>query len=306
VSGPILHIGCAKAASTFLQDIVFPKLKTYRYVPLAKPVADWKDDVAYTVGEDPAAQAVRQRSRLEAIAGAPLGSNIVVSYEGLSIAHALDGRTMAEKLRAVFGEDLTVLIILREQRAWLRSMFLQTIKQGDFRLEKGLTGFLRSDYWDTPPASLYAPLTRIDYAALVSSYVETFGRERTKVFLYEEFTRDPRKFASDLKAALSLSDEDIDLADFQTEKRVNQTQTVGGERALRIAEKVLGSRYRARTLWSKVPGFIRRPIATRSGGPIQIPDEAEALAIAEPIIRDVNRRLAADHGLPVADYGYLL
>jgi hypothetical protein len=130
VARPIVHIGMAKAASTFLQIEVFPNAKGLRNlgkhrVPdelrvagaalTRRTSADWNLSKFRVPFEKALAEAASD------------GLRPVLSDEDLSVYKFLDPEMMARRLRDILG-TYDVLFLIREPVSWVRSHYL-------FRLE---------------------------------------------------------------------------------------------------------------------------------------------------------------------------
>lgn len=140
---PLVHIGMAKAASTFMQLEIFPNLSSIYNLgkhnvstdltsagrALTRRISlDWNEEKFGTPFQTAIQAAKKQQLRA------------LYSEEDLSVFKFLDPETMARRVRSIFGE-YDVLLIIREPQSWVRSQYL-------FRLqtlnEVATLGF---DYW---------------------------------------------------------------------------------------------------------------------------------------------------------------
>lgn len=129
---PLVHIGMAKAASTFLQLEVFPNVKGLLNLGKHHVFDDLRN----------AGNALTRRTSADwnlamfrepfdaALAKASAeGLRPVLSNEDFSVYKFLDPEMMALRLRQILG-PYDVLLIIREPVSWLRSHYLSPILVG--------------------------------------------------------------------------------------------------------------------------------------------------------------------------------
>lgn len=187
----LLHVGFHKTGSTWLQNHLFadPRRFAMPATPRHRLVEDLvvPDPLAF----DPAGAAAAYAAPLADAHAA--GLTLVLSHERLSGYPSSGGRdrvTIAERLAAAFPQA-RVLIVIREQRALIGSMYRQHITDGGV---ESLGRFL-----DTPEPSLCRkPSFTTDFYAfdrLVALYHRLFGEDRVLVLPVEHLARDPQGFA---------------------------------------------------------------------------------------------------------------
>lgn len=211
-----------------------------------------------------------------------------------------------DRLKSVFPRAQIVLLI-RNQVDFVESAYREYVKAG------GTYPMRRYLHHPCFPAQRKHPLFNfdyLDYRWLVDHYVENFSKERVKVFLYEQFQRDPLdflgKFGGDLGLnidldCLSMAKANVGygsfvlafarfLNAFTRKDTLHKHYLVHIPRFYEKSRKVLN----AMATWeSRARRDARKPLLS--------PGERARI---EDRFRDSNRRLAADSDLPLSEYGY--
>ncbi|WP_158266608.1 sulfotransferase [Allosphingosinicella deserti] len=192
----LLHIGYHKTASTWLQSNLFDDPRqgfttetgSPRHALVERLVVP--DPLFYDPAE--AAAGYRRAIRL----AADKGCTLVLSHERLSGYPSSGGRDrqlLAERLAGTFP-GAHVLIVIREQKAVIRSMYSQHVTDGGV---ESITRFL-----STPePALCRKPTFNLGYYCydrLIALYHRLFGQERVLVLPYELLARDPHAFSASI------------------------------------------------------------------------------------------------------------
>ncbi len=194
----LIHIGLHKTGSTWLQQAIFNDpargFTTETGAPRHELVHDFvlPDPLAY----DP--QEARQLYLPYVDAAAATGQTLVLSHERLSgypSSGGYDRALIAERLHASFPEA-KILIVLREQRALIRSMYSQHITDGGngtldqflYRPERGLG---RRPWFNF---DMYA------FDRLIELYRRLFGTDRVMVLTYEHLNTDSQGFVDAISA----------------------------------------------------------------------------------------------------------
>ncbi len=203
---PLVHIGMAKAASSFLQHEVFSKLDSVNY--LGKHHVN--DDLKF------AGRALVRRISLnwdegewkkafiEKMHSGAIESKPVYSEEDLSVFKFLDPEVCARRLRSILGV-YNVLLVVRHPLTWLASQYL-------FRLSNlEQTAVLGFDEWFEYHMSvpvIGSDVAELRFARLASIYREISGGE---VFIvpYELLKHDKHKLAELLGNALECGADEV-------------------------------------------------------------------------------------------------
>jgi hypothetical protein len=189
----LLHIGYHKTGSTFLQrqvfdagDLGFVRLSGERRLINQHLIAtnSFHEVPAEIVGQ----------IRDEAAAAASAGRILVVSHERLSGYPALggyDSRLIADRLHGMVP-GARVLIVIREQKSFIRSMYSQYVTDGG---DQSLSRFLNppEPHLNRVPGWDFAFLA---YHRLIGYYRDLFGAERVVVLPFELLTREPQRFVA--------------------------------------------------------------------------------------------------------------
>lgn len=204
-SRPFVHIGLAKAASTFLQQEVFPAIEGVRYLgkhhvekPLARAGAAlvrqtslrWRDE-KFAPAFHEALDDARARKLLP-----------VYSEEDLSVFKFMDPETACLRLRRIIGPFDTLLII-RHPMTWLRSHYLFRLST----LERdAVFGFDRWFERHIARPGIGNDVDEIHFADLASVYRGHCDGEM-HILPYELLKLDPARFARALAKMTGLDEE---------------------------------------------------------------------------------------------------
>ncbi|MGF1639837.1 MAG: sulfotransferase [Rhodospirillales bacterium] len=189
----LLHIGYHKTGSSFLQRTLFTA-GDLGFVSVERSLIDRQLIVPGGFHEVPAE--VARRFRDEAAAAAAGGRILVVSHERLSgypVAGGVDSRLIADRLHGLFPRA-RVLVVIREQKSFIRSMYSQYITDGG---DQSLSRLLN------PPQPDVKRLPGWDfeflaYHRLIHYYRDRFGPDRVLVLPFERLCRDPHRFVADI------------------------------------------------------------------------------------------------------------
>jgi len=188
---PLLHIGFHKTGTSLLQTHLFqpefgfkPLKDDRRRIHSAFILPDALGDPDAALIADIRAEAAVAKARTQAF---------VVSHERLSgypASRGFDQGIIAERLHATFPEG-RVLIFIREQKAMLYSMYLQSISGG------GTLGPARF-FSPREQTLLRKPSFRLGfwhYDRVISKYQVLFGNENVLVLPFEELRNDANAIA---------------------------------------------------------------------------------------------------------------
>lgn len=206
---PLVHIGLAKAASTFLQFELFPNLDMISNLgkhPINKPA--WPAISALT--RQPSFVWRNRFSEYENAMRSAVTESYdaerrpVLSEEDLSVYKFLDPETMARRLRQLFG-DYDVLLVTRDPVTWLQSQYL-------FRLQTlnsvAVFGF---DEWLDKHFSaqrIGSDIAEIWFANLAETYSSVCGGA-LKIIPYELLKKDKDQFAALVAQSIGISTTEV-------------------------------------------------------------------------------------------------
>jgi len=188
----LLHIGYHKTATSWLQRHLFRHPESpMRALGKSRPEAPSREIVRIRPLEfdpptvratfEPALRRIRDRGLL------PVVSNERLS--GHPSSGGYDSKEIADRLAAVFPEG-KVLIVIREQRSVIQSVYKQYVLAG------GPSPFGRfvdapADPADRVPAFDFR---FYEYHHLIRHYQDRFGGGSVRVLAYEAFVQDPAEF----------------------------------------------------------------------------------------------------------------
>ena len=191
----IFHVGYQKCASTYLQEVIFPKLKTWNYL------RDQGEGMAFL--KNPYYKLPNEMSYLK-------NERSVISHEEITgpiyPCFISDSRYMEREyglsntLRVIkdFGY---ILVVIRRQDDWLESVFKASpVFSGDPKnvfLDYPIKYSKKSPYLLSRRYGNYL-VESIDYYKLFIRISSQIDRERIKILLYEDLVHDPMCFFTQL------------------------------------------------------------------------------------------------------------
>lgn len=309
---PLIHIGLHKTATTSLQHLLFGPHEALCALglPNSRPDRDLRalrdglfslSDAEWAEGLEAAQALVSAKAgtlqpvfseenlstgelRDPPIVKPPLGE--ATDYPYVAGGQTVTRRQLATRLAELFP-GAQVLIVLREQSAYLTSYFLQLQKTG--RLN-GRFGAWLTGQEGLPQDQSFLPM--LDYDAGITIWEEVLGPRNVHVVCYETLRQDPAAFAAALAPLMAAPEADIltALTTKQQNPRVSKLDIL-----LRPLRRV------------PVLGAALRPVA-RLIRPY-LPAQSEALTDAQrgrlvQAVAASNARLAARRNLPLAELGY--
>ena len=187
----LIHIGYHKTATKFLQQELFDQREAgfRRCVDGRKMV---NEDIVATNSFHTVSDAIRDSIQAQAEAAAADGLALVLSHERLSGypgSGGYDSKLNADRLVACFP-GAKILVVIREQRSFIRSMYSQYITDGG---DQGIEDFLyppephlrRVPGWD---------FLFLEYDRLIAHYQSLFGVSRVLALPYEFLRQDGDDF----------------------------------------------------------------------------------------------------------------
>lgn len=191
------HIGFPKAGSTTLQQQVFPFLKNSEY---KGPNADKGEGVSdfYTEmfkRDTLHFDAETVVSNLDKITDNSDGS-FFFSYEAAigTVYSYPDVKVKAQRLHQIFGDDLKIILIIREQTAILKSQYRDhPFDPKDIRSGKPVS--FEKWYELTNKMRYFRFTDLLFYDRLINIYDDLFGRENVLVLPLELMVQNPESYA---------------------------------------------------------------------------------------------------------------
>tara|TARA_B100001971_G_scaffold91989_1_gene84807 strand:- start:133 stop:1017 length:885 start_codon:yes stop_codon:yes gene_type:complete len=289
---PIFHIGLPKCASTYLQEVVFPKIKTWNYIRNA-------DEKMAFLG-NPYYKLPKEMSYLK-------NERNLISHEeiaepiypcSISDSHYMEREYGLSNTLRVIRDSGFVLVVIRRQDDWLNSI----IKAHPVYNGKHNNVFLDYPRIYSKKRPYFIPqrygnflVESIDHYKLFIRISSLIGRERIKILLYEDLVHDPMLFFTQLS---EIFEEDLlHLVSLKNEKR-NVSK-------IKVEQIPFCLRHGIRNRFGHIAGvkfivelmnrlfFLRRPKYDKKS-------RSNFLAI----FKEHNRRLADEFNLDSGKYGY--
>ena len=192
---PIFHIGYPKCASTFLQEVIFPRLKTWNYIRdqdeymafFRNPYYKLQNEMSYLKNE-------RNVISHEVITG-PIYPCII------SDSHYMEREYGLSNTLRVIKDSGYILVVIRRQDDWLESILKSSpVFSGDPKnvfLDYPIKYSKKSPYLLSRRYGNFL-VESIDYYKLFIRISSQIGRERIKILLYEDLVHDPMFFFTQL------------------------------------------------------------------------------------------------------------
>ncbi|MEY3023746.1 MAG: hypothetical protein RJA16_572 [Planctomycetota bacterium] len=195
----LLHLGLHRTGSTWLQQRVFDG-RDGRPTPMVPDRAESARRIVLAREEDFDADELRRwlAERVESVrraGGVPVLSN--ERFSGNPHSGWFDAQRTFDRLAEVLPEA-KVLLVLREQRDLVRSLWLQYVRIGG---PASLRDYLRAPDAGDHRAPCFDP-SFLRFDRLVESLDRRFGREQVLAIPYDRLRQDPRDFLARIGAFL--------------------------------------------------------------------------------------------------------
>jgi hypothetical protein len=302
----IVHVGLAKAASTYLQDTVFPRLAGVA-LPFGDPegarllgAIALQDQLQF----DEARVAEEVRRRLGAIATED--KIAVMSSEGLSLIGGCDRRVRTQRVKRLFP-DSEILFVIRRQDDLIRSYYGGAANLGLNNF--GMRRFPDINDW-LELAPMFAPVRFVQnmhpleaaaFHETLREYVDVFGRERVHVVVFEEFKHEKLAFAAALGAVLEQPEDNV-LACLHDEPK--RHIVVDGKVMHKVSFSPLQKKKNSRFLFNRYTQRLIREIVPRLRPRLRTDFNEKWTRRMAEAYGEANRRLAQEFDLPLARHGY--
>ena len=296
-----VHIGFPKTGTTTLQSLVFNRhLEIFN---LGKPYANGELQLlvrTLAVG-DPKTydwDGVGRSFQAHVKAALPASGArlIMMSDERLTGNPRVPRAVQAVRLFQLFG-DSKILIVIREHRDMLRSMYYQSMRGANVKRHFSTFSDWLGEAFEKAESG---PLARLEYLHTVEAYANCFERDRIKVLLFETLLQDQQKFADELSGFLGVDAEETRR--LIAGRGLNPRMSTADLRLKHIVARFPG----AETLRRIAPPPLRKAARSALGGsqPVEVVFPADLSNRIENHFRAQNRTLAARYDLPLAARGY--
>ena len=194
----LVHIGFPKAGSSSLQRNVFEKVTNINYLTITdKVVIDMLYLNSFEFKNKYVENSINPNTNLNK-------ENTILSCEALT--YAGDQFLICDRLKQVFNNNVTIMLILRNQLDFIQSFYLEQLARGVY---VSFNTFLKQQFLNDQ----ISILPKLNYYNLIKYYKNTFGSNNVKVILFEELFQDStnieyeffrEKFNIDLKLIKDL------------------------------------------------------------------------------------------------------
>jgi len=237
----------------------------------------------------------------------------LLSEEALGSISPRRKKEQAKRLAKAFG-DCQIILVIREPVSFIKSYYLQMLKSFQ-RLEKNQRAvwmksmgeapryFDINQWMDAVWHCRNSPRQIISYATTAEVYARVFGEKNVKIFIFEEFARNPKQFITSLCDHIGIDPkEGFNLING---KRSNEGMTTGYISRLQEIEqsKSLTEQFR-----NAAPEERRQMLnpSEQSGEKVRPELSGEWVEKINTIGKKQSRKLVKKWSLPLADYGYQL
>lgn len=177
----IIHIGFPKTATTWFQEYFFPNINDIAFV---------KKEIINRNIIKPNAFNFNKTETLNTLQTLASSKKLVISSERLvgtfnrGWLNGFQPKELANRLNALFP-DATIIVFIRKQDDAISSAYQQYIKNGGT--------YSTNKYLNSSSFFLFN-LDHLHYYQIIKYYCELFGRDHVKIYLFEDFKKDPMAF----------------------------------------------------------------------------------------------------------------
>ena len=311
INNLLIHIGYPKTGTTWLQQHLFSDAVVGFTTPFRK--GEIKRRLIKPNTLDFAAEACKKFFYPTLLAANDSRTRQVISHERFSgsiHSGGYDNGTLAKRLATIFP-NAKVLIVIREQKSMLWSVYKQYIKMGG--------GCSLKDYLQPPYGKQFAGIGLFDlnhyrYHRLAGYYVRLFGAANVLVLPYERFTTTPQDFVRQIIhfCGLETSEEGLNklpytkrenvaLSSFSVfiKRRTNILFTQRGHLNHWVLFPII-RQSKSRRLFYRLDRVLPQPIKTM----FEQASHETIAAIAGERYRESNSLTSKMFNLDLAQYGY--
>jgi len=185
---PIIHIGFPKTATTWFQESFFPNINDISFV---------EKEITNRNIINPNAFSFNKTEVLNTFKTFAADKKLIISSERLvgtfnrGWLNGFQPKELANRLNAIFPAA-TIIVFIRKQDDAISSAYQQYIKNGGT--------YSTNKYLNSSSFFLFN-LDHLRYYEIINYYCELFGRDQVKIYLFEDFKKDPiafvQKFATE-------------------------------------------------------------------------------------------------------------
>lgn len=204
---PLIHIGYPKAASSFLQQVLFNNESFGFYKIFDVPSVEALEQFSLINGFEFSVSKCNQVFRAEIIKAVKKSLIPVLSHERLSYDHNLhqyNTKEIANRIYQTFPNAL-ILIVIREQTQMICSLYREYIRNGGtLTIKQFLGDNLQRKGWRK-----FFELDILEYYYLINYYQKQFGKENILVVPYEFLEKNPEIFFQRILSFVKINNSPI-------------------------------------------------------------------------------------------------
>jgi hypothetical protein len=304
---PVVHIGYARTGSTWLQEVVFPRMHGVR----SAHASDIWRSLSWKLGtaEDEGYLERTLQTFVDEFSTRAGDAALVFSQEMFSGYWLDPQRTTqrsAERVKRLFPEA-KILVVTRNQDDIIRGLYGLYVRTGGHRAFRDVLDSRPIEGWHWDGGYL-------EYDRLVERYVELYGRERVKVLPHELARAEPARFLADLSEFCGAGGYD----DYETltQQRVNTSFSPPAAFVLRFWNRLfVRSQFNSKpSLGARSAGLRAHqilaervdPLLRRAPWPWPLPADRRRLELLVAGYAASNARLQHQCDYPLAALGYQL
>lgn len=305
----LIHIGYHKSATTWFQQVVYPRAENARYVERRVVRRAFLEDSALHWQAETAARILDPEN----------GTRLILCEEGLS-GYLHNGglfgclsKDVAHRLHAALP-DADIVVFIRRQPEMIAACYAQYIRGGGtFSVNRYLWP---KRYLSHGAESRYDKVPRFsfdhfEYLPLIRHYATLFGRDRVHVFPFETLHEDTDRVLDEFETRFDLRIDRRNLEDGRRNVSYHLwLMPIARFLNLFTRRTVLDKHYLVHLpYWYSARRWL---LETLNRLPLGSSPPAARLLGAENMdyirerYRDTNRRLAEEFDLPLAHHGYPL
>ncbi|NES23672.1 MAG: sulfotransferase [Symploca sp. SIO3E6] len=302
----IIHIGFPKAASSWLQQVIFNDEKLGFFSPWGLESAEAIEQFVIPDSFHFSAESTFKVFEPGLQEAASRGMVPIISHEclvGNQMAGTYYGKEAADRIHNVFPEA-RILILLREQKSMVLSSYRQYIKSGGMKTIEDFMGATQRRPGFAPPCQL----TYLEYDLLIAYYQKLFGVDNVLVLPFE-LLKEKQQFLC--QKVLSFAGLDGTPEYQQESKNVGfRGLTMEFRRKLNSVVKrpdfgnVQGSRSLAWRIAEKLSKILDRFVPQSIHKQIEDPLKQSIAETIGDSFRKSNQKTSQLIGMNLADFGY--
>ena len=282
-----LHIGPHKTASTYLQQHIFNQLEGLEYYGPTADITKKLHPKNYNISDENAGPV-----NVDELNSLAINNKVLISSENWFGEHNLGYQNRFSNCDIIkkLIPAAKIIIIIRKQDDWLKSLYKQNIQKGSYF---SFEDFVAKFGFDDNPFDV------------IDNYINNFGKENIHIIPYEKLLADSDKFMSDMASVLGYSNRLVSVNHFSN-KSVNDN-LLGINRSINYFLYILfgSDRSNLNKYTRKIIQFYISPLFDK------LPHSKKQLSVKKDQFKNIlrraepyNRILDKEFNLNLTEYGY--